>query len=169
MTDTPETSETTGNGDESKPGEPPVSVRVVNQFIKDLSFENPSAERMLERPDGEPKLSLEVNVTARHVDKIIFESVIDFKARANVNDTVIYALEMVYGGLFEIRKMPRDAVEPFLLVNCPSLLFPFLRRLAADITRDGGFPPLLLDPIDFGQLYLNRKKQEQAAKSEVPN
>jgi len=169
MTDTPETANGNSASDDAKPGEPPVSVRVASQFIKDLSFENPSADGMLKRPEGDPKLALEVNVTARHLEKITFESVIDFKARASIEETVIYNLEMVYGGLFEIRKMPRDAVEPFLLVNCPSLLFPFLRRLAADITRDGGFPPLLLDPIDFGQLYLNRKKQEEQAKTETPN
>ncbi|MEL6298175.1 MAG: protein-export chaperone SecB [Pseudomonadota bacterium] len=158
MADQNETSETAA----SSPAEPPVQVRVVSQFIKDVSFENPSVERMLKGPAEEPQLKLEVNVNARHMEGSLFESVIDFHANATSKDGVIYALECTYGGVFEIRKMPKDAVEPFLLVNCPALLFPFLRRLAADITREGGFPPLLLDPIDFGQLYMKRKQEEQA-------
>ena len=81
---------------------------------------------------------------------------------------MIYELEIVYAGVFQIQNIPEQALEPFLLVNCPSILFPFLRRIVADISREGGFPPLLLDPFDFGALYM-RRQQEIAAKTAVPD
>jgi preprotein translocase subunit SecB len=90
-----------------------------------------------------------------------YESNIHFKAEATSNDAVIYDMELSYAGLFQIEGMPEDALEPFLLVNCPALLFPFLRRLVSDITREGGFPPLLLDPIDFASLFIARKQKEK--------
>ena len=74
---------------------------------------------------------------------------------------VIYDLELTYAGLFEIQSIPQEALEPFLLINCPTLLFPFLRRIVADLTREGGFPPLLLDPIDFAVLFMQRQQQGQ--------
>src|SRR5690606_39005137 len=88
----------------------------------------------------------------------LYESAIEFQARAKTKDMVIYELEIVYAGAFQIENAPPQALEPMLFVNCPALLFPFLRRTVADVTREGGFPPLLLDPVDFGALYM-RKKQ----------
>ena len=138
-----------------------VQARVISQFVRDLSFESPNIERFLENPAENPNLKLEVNVNARRLRDNLFESEIEFKANASTSDSVIYDLEAVYGGFFEIENMPQQALEPFLLVNCPAILFPFLRRLIADLTREGGFPPLYLDPIDFGSLYINRKQQGQ--------
>src|SRR5207249_7486757 len=89
------------------------------------------------------------------------ESAIAFKAQANSKAGVIYDLELSYAGLFEVQNLPDQALEPFLLINCPALLFPFLRRLVADLTREGGFPPLLLDPIDFAALFMQRQQQGQ--------
>ena len=93
----------------------------------------------------------------------LFESAIKFKAEAINAGGTIYDLEVVYAGLFHIENMPPQALEPFMLINCPTLLFPFLRRLVADLTREGGFPPLLLDPIDFAQLYMQRQQKHGAA------
>ncbi len=98
----------------------------------------------------------------------LFQSVIEFKAHATNKDGTIYIMECVYGGLFKLQNIPEQALEPFLLINCPTILFPFLRRLVADITREGGFPPLLLDPIDFGGLYI-RRQQELAAQQGKPS
>ena len=91
---------------------------------------------------------------------------IDFKAVATNKLGTIYDLECAILGLFRIQNLPEEALEPFLLINCPSILFPFLRRLVADITREGGFPPLLLDPIDFSSLFV-RRQQEMAGQSVV--
>ncbi len=144
-------------------GELAFQARVVGQYIKDLSFENPNVGKLLQAAGDNPNLKLEVNVNATRAGNDLYESAIEFKAHASNKAGVIYDLELIYAGLFKIENVPPQALEPFLLINCPSLLFPFLRRLAADLTREGGFPPLLLDPIDFAGLYVRRKQQAAEA------
>ncbi|MDE2450261.1 MAG: protein-export chaperone SecB [Gammaproteobacteria bacterium] len=138
----------------------PARVRIVGQYIKDLSFENPNVERLLAGSNEQPALRVEVNVNASKLADKSFESRIEFKAEATSKNTVIYDLELAYAGLFQIENLPEQALEPFLLINCPTLLFPFLRRLVADLTREGGFPPLWLDPIDFAALFMQRRQGE---------
>jgi preprotein translocase subunit SecB len=145
---------------------PPAQVKVVAQFIKDLSFENPNIERLLKEPGDQPNLQLSINVGAKAVGPQLYESAIDFNAQASNKLGEIYQLELVYAGLFRLENIPEPALEPFLLVNCPSILFPFVRRIAADLTREGGFPPLLLDPFDFATLYL-RRQQDLRAQAEA--
>lgn len=136
------------------------TIQMVAQYIKDLSFENPNVRKILvERPDN-PNLNVEVNVNAEEIGDGLYESVIEFNAKASANDLVFYEMEVSYAGMFKIENMPKDALGPFLLIHCPSLLFPFLRRLIADLTREGGFPPLLLDPLDFAGLYEQRRKAQ---------
>jgi preprotein translocase subunit SecB len=94
--------------------------------------------------------------------------VIDFNAHATNQHGTVYELELVYAGLFKIENIPQAALEPFLLVNCPSILFPFVRRIVADLSREGGFPPLLLDPFDFAQLYMRRQKELAAQAASEP-
>ena len=141
---------------------PPLQVRIAGQYIKDLSFENPNVRKLIDGSGDKPTLRVDVNVNATKMADRIFESAIEFKAEATSKTGVIYDLEVTYAGLFEIQSIPQEALEPFLLINCPSLLFPFLRRLVADITREGGFPPLLLDPIDFAGLFVQRQQQASA-------
>ncbi|ODT30989.1 MAG: protein-export chaperone SecB [Hyphomicrobium sp. SCN 65-11] len=152
---------TSGNGPAASAGaaQPQqVQVRIAGQYIKDLSFENPNIGKLITSAPESPNLDVEINVSIAELGANLYESAIDFKARAKAKDLVIYEFEVVYGGAFQIENAPPQALEPMLFVNCPSLLFPFLRRIVADITREGGFPPLLLDPVDFGALYM-RKKQ----------
>lgn len=144
---------------------PPVQAQVVGQYIKDLSFENPNVNKLLEGPGENPNLKLEVNVNAQRVGENLYESAIDFKAHATNKLGTIYDMELVYAGLFKIQNIPEQALEPFLLINCPSVIFPFLRRLVADISREGGFPPLLLDPIDFASLFMRRQQEMAAVKA----
>ena len=139
------------------------NAKVVGQFIKDLSFENPNIERMLQQNTEKPTLNVEVNVAAKGLQDDVYESAIEFSAKAETKDGVLYELELVYTGIFKLENLPPEAIEPVLLVNSPMLLFPFLRRVVADITREGGFPPLFLDPIDFSQLYIARRKEQKAA------
>jgi preprotein translocase subunit SecB len=150
-----------GSNGAPRPEETPVNVqaRVLGQYIKDLSFENPNVHKLLEGPGDNPNLQVEVNVNATKMQDKIYESAIAFKAQASNKAGVIYDLELSYAGLFQIEPMPDQALQHFLLINCPALLFPFLRRLVADLTREGGFPPLLLDPIDFAGLYLKRQRE----------
>ena len=146
-----------------------IEAQVVGQFIKDLSFENPNVEKFLSAPSDTPNIKLEINVAAKRIQEELFESAIDFKATAAVKEGTIYHLEIVYAGIFRLKGVPNEMLEPFLVINCPTLIFPFLRRLVADLTREGGYPPLLLDPIDFAQLYMRRKQELAEAEGKTVN
>jgi preprotein translocase subunit SecB len=135
-----------------------IQVRIINQYIKDLSFENPNIERFAAGPGSNPNLKLEVTVNAQRLDTTVFESAITMTAQATNETGIIYDLECVYAGLFQVEGLQDAQLEPFLLIHCPTLIFPFQRRLVADITREGGFPPLLIDPIDFGALYAQKRQ-----------
>ena len=141
-------------------------VRVIGQFIKDLSFENPGTGRIRLDPSEQPTMRVEVNVNAQNIAPNVFESILDLKAHCSVQAGVLYELEIQYGALLQVENVPEEQLEPFLLINCPALTFPFVRRLVADITREGGFQPLLLDPIDFGSLY--QMRLQQAAQGTAP-
>lgn len=146
----------------------PIQAQVVGQYIKDLSFENPNVEKLFGGMTEAPNLQIEVNVAAkRAAGEDLYESAIELKAHATTKIGTIYELECVYAGMFRIKNIPEQSLEPFLLINCPSIVFPFLRRLIADVTREGGFPPLLLDPIDFASLFM-RRQQERAAAASAP-
>jgi preprotein translocase subunit SecB len=150
-------------GPQAGPGPGQLQVRVLGQFIKDLSFENPNLEKVMAGPGEDPKLQVNINVGGKRMGQPhVFESTIEFNAQATSNIGVIYELELLYGGLFRIENIPEQALEPFLLINCPTLMFPFVRRLVADVTREAGYPPLLLDPVDFAGLFMERKRQEAA-------
>lgn len=143
-------------------GGPVVQVRVLGQFIRDLSFENPNVGKIQVEANEQPNIRIEVNVNAQNVGTNVFESAIEFKAHCGVKAGVLYDLEVVYGAMLQLENIPEQALEQFLLINAPTLTFPFVRRLVTDVTREGGFPPLLLDPIDFGALYVQRRQQAVA-------
>lgn len=156
-----------GNGEGAKPAAgaaPQVQVRMIAQYIKDLSFENPNVRKLIESPGEPPNLRVEVNVNATKVGPNVFESAIELKAEATNKVGIIYDMELTFAGMFQVENMPEPSLQPLLLINCPTLLFPFARRLVADLTREGGFPPLLLDPIDFAALFARR--QQDAAKAQ---
>lgn len=138
-----------------------IHVRILGQYVKDLSFESPNITKMLSGAPENPNLNLELNVVPTLVRPDLHEVALTFKAEATSKTGTIYDLEMVYAGLFEIKNAPAEALEPMLNINSAALLFPFLRRIVADLTREGGFPPLLLDPVDFASLYM--KKREATA------
>lgn len=148
---------TPGNGSSAAAAQP--VVQVLNQYIKDLSFENPNIDKLIAGETDQPKLEIEVNVNAKRLQEGLFESAIEFHATAESKIGIVYELELVYAGLFRLENVPEQAIEQAVLIGCPSMLFPFVRRLVADISREGGFPPLLLDPIDFGALYVARQQQ----------
>lgn len=151
------------NGATQQAPQQPVQVRILSQYVKDLSFENPIVRKLMATPGDSPNLKVEVNVNAERIEGDIFESAIEFKATATNNIGTIYVLETVYAGLFKIEAMPEQALEPFLLISGPTTIFPFLRRLVADVTREGGYPPLMLDPIDFASLFMRRQQEKQGA------
>ncbi len=141
-----------------------VPSLVVNaQFVKDLSFENPRAPASLMATKEPPKIDVNVNVNARNLSEQTFEVTLTIRADARAGEETAFVAELVYGGVFTLANVPEEALRPTLLIECPRLLFPFARRIIADATRDGGFPPLYINPIDFVSLYRSQYSlQEQA-------
>jgi len=139
---------------------------VLAQYVRDLSFENPNAPASLQTMStAKPAIDVNVNVGARKVNDEVFEVELKISAKATHkdeqdNDQVAFVVELAYGALFGIRNVPEDALKPFLLIQAPNLMFPFARRIVADSSRDGGFPPLLLEPISFEALYRSQVEQE---------
>ena len=136
-------------------------LTVLGQYVKDLSFESPNAPQSLQGPGQNPQLKVGVNVNAGPRGEDIYEVALQLEIHAKSDQGVIYNLELLYGGLFRLRGVPQNVLQPVLFVDCPTILFPFLRRVIADVIRDGGFPPLMLDPIDFARLYAQNLAQAQ--------
>lgn len=137
-------------------------MHILGQYIKDLSFENPNAPRSLQQGE-QPKLDINVNVGAQQMSEGQFEVSMTLTAKAQRPDMVMFNVELVYAGLFRITGVPTEHMHPFVMIECPRMIFPFARNILADATRNGGFPPLLLDPIDFAQLYRQNMAQQAPA------
>jgi preprotein translocase subunit SecB len=142
-----------------QPTEQPPGIRIMAQFIRDLSFENPRAPESLRASGVQPQIELGVEMAARTRADELHEVDLKLTASAKNNEEPIFTVELLYGGLFQITGVPQENLEPVLLVECPRFLFPFARRIIADLTSEGGFPPFMLDPIDFGMVYAARKAQ----------
>lgn len=130
------------------------------QYTKDLSFEHPMAPRTFSM-EGAPQISVNVGTQAERVNDSLFEVTLRILCEAKHGEETAFVIDLHYAGLFTLANIPAEHVEPLLLVEAPRLLFPFARRIVADATRDGGMPPLMLDPIDFVQQY-QRSKQAEA-------
>ena len=135
---------------------PQPGISVIAQYVKDLSFENPGAPATLRQQGASPNISVSVGVQPRPVSDSDIEVELRLDARAIDGETTLFAIELVYAGVFRLINVTQETVNPIMLIECPRLLFPFARRIIADASRDGGFPPLLLDPIDFVALYRQR-------------
>jgi len=131
-------------------------VKIINQFIKDLSFENIAAQKGLTSETLSPEIKVSVNLEAK---KRPVENQYDVIIKTNISSEtksskeMLFILEIYYGGIFQITNIPDDQLHPYLLIECPRILFPYLRRIISDITRDGGYPPINLDQIDFLSMY----------------
>jgi preprotein translocase subunit SecB len=136
-------------------------VGVIAQYVKDLSFENPNAPAVYQW-QGQPQMDVQFNIGSQPVGPDLHEVVLKIDIAAKASEGTAFQMELVYGGLFALRNIPEDQLQAFLLAEAPRLLFPFARRIISDATVDGGFPPLMLDPIDFAGLYMQRAAQQQA-------
>ena len=135
---------------------PQVKMSVLAQFVRDMSFENAVAQKGLNGSDVQPDVQVAVSLDARkraaeHQYEVLNKFRVTSKNKTN-GDT-LFLLELEYAGTFLVEGVPEDQLHPFLLIECPRLLFPFVRRIISDVTRDGGFPPFNMDPIDFVALY----------------
>lgn len=149
-----------GNGLDMNMADLP-QVSIMTQYVKDLSFENPGAPASLQGGE-QPRIEVNVNVNAKGGPaENVYEVELKISVRASAADATVFIVELLYGGLFGLKNVPDEALEPFLVMEAPRLLFPFARRIIADCTRDGGFPPLMLDPIDFASMYFAQQGQGQ--------
>lgn len=145
-----------GANTQDGPAEAPA-IRVLAQYVKDFSFENPNAPGSL-REGAQPKIDLQLDVNARAMDEAgVFEVDLKINAKSERDGQAQFIIELVYSGLFGFSNIPADAIEPLLLAECPRLLFPFARQLIATNSQAGGYPPLMLDPMDFGALYASQR------------
>jgi preprotein translocase subunit SecB len=152
-------------------GETAPSLSVLAQYTKDLSFENPGAPRSLQSREKPPEININVNVNANPLSDTDFDVVLTLNADAKDDGKTVFHTELVYGGVFRVVGFPQEHMLPLLFIECPRLLFPFARQIIADVTRNGGFPPLIIDPIDFATMFTQRMAEEQtrAQVSSVPN
>lgn len=146
-------------------------LAILTQYVKDFSFENPNAPASLIQGNPQPNINVSVDVQARRSGEQNFEVDLHISIEAKQGDNAVFMTELVYSALFTLENIPQENLQPVLLIECPRLIFPFARRIIADATRDGGFPPLMLDPIDFAQLYQQQiaAAQAQAAEANQPN
>ena len=154
--------ETLANGQDNLP-----QAGVISQYVKDLSFENPNAPAVYQW-QTQPNIDVQFNIGSSQLGDDVYEVVLKIDVKAEGEDKqVAFQVELVYGGLFGIRNVPAEQIPPFLLAEAPRILFPFARRVLSDAVRDGGFPPLMLEPIDFAQLYMQQQAQgEQLAQTQ---
>ena len=153
-TDAPMTDDAMGAGMDAGP-----AMRVLTQFVRDFSFENPRAPESL-RMEGKPEVDMGVEMNAKGRADGLFEVDMRLSVKASAEQGPMFAIDLVYGGLFALSGVAEQDIEPMLLIECPRYLFPFAREIIAGATADGGFyPPFMLDPIDFAGIYMSRQQQ----------
>ena len=127
----------------------PPQLNVLAQYIKDFSFENPNAPRSLTPTEQQPQINIQINVNATPLSDSDIEVELKLEGKADAGGTVLFSFDLVFAGIFRIQNVPQDSVHPLVMIECPRLLFPFAREIVASAVRNGGFPPLLIDPVDF--------------------
>jgi preprotein translocase subunit SecB len=153
--------------EETKPAEQPQQnapkLQVLNQYIRDLSFENVAIQKGTQ-VQGQPQITVQVALDAARKSEDVYEVINKVKVESKAGEDVVFILELDYAGQFRIQNVPDNQMSPFLMIECPRMLFPYLRRVIGDITRDGGYPPLNIDNIDYLTLYRQKVEQLRAMK-----
>jgi preprotein translocase subunit SecB len=157
---------TNGNGNPPGAGAPP-QLNVLAQYTKDLSFENPNAPQSLQPQAQPPQINIQINVGANNISDNEFEVTLRVDGKAENGGKMIFSFELAYAGVFRILNVPKENLHPLIMIECPRLLFPFAREIIATAVRDGGFPPLMLDPVDFVGLYRQNMDRQVAAAGAV--
>jgi preprotein translocase subunit SecB len=159
---------TNGGQTPTPPAAPPpqqpqqqAQFRVLVQYTKDFSFENPNAPQSINQQAQQPKISIQINVSPKQLSNTDFEVELKLDGKAEAAGSVLFAFELTYAGVFHLQGIPPESVGPLLMIECPRMLFPFAREIIASAVIGGGYPPLLLDPIDFVALYQQRAAQAQ--------
>ncbi len=143
-------------------------INTLAQYAKDLSFENPNAPRSLAPQERGPNISVQVNVNAQQLAESDFEVQLRLEGSAGDGADTLFKFELEYCGVFRLTNIPQEGVHPVIMIECPRILFPFARQIVADAVRNGGFPPLYLDPVDFAALYMQRLAESQQGQASAP-
>ena len=151
----------TNGGPEPQMAMPQIGV--LAQYVKDFSFENPNAPRSMAPSTQQPAISIQIGVDAAPMSGSDVEVTLRLEGKAESQGMLLFGFELLYCGVFRIQNVPPDSLQPVVLIECPRLLFPFAREIVAAATRNGGFPPLLLEPVDFVALYRQRMAAAQPA------
>jgi preprotein translocase subunit SecB len=144
------------------------TMNVLAQYIKDFSFENPNAPRTLGQQPQSPTISININVNPKQLTNTDFEVELKLEGKAEVSGTTLFGFDLVYGGVFRLQNVPQENLGPLVMIECPRLLFPFAREIVAKAVTGGGYPPLMLDPVDFVGLYQQKIATVQAQPAQPP-
>ena len=154
---------TNGGPEAPQPQQTGPALNVLGQYVKDFSFENPNAPRSLAPTQTQPAINIQINVGVQQLAETDYEISLNLDGKAESSGTVLFAFDLTFAGVFRVQNVPAETLQPLVMIECPRLLFPFAREIVATAVRNGGFPPLLLDPVDFVALY-----QQRAAQAQVP-
>ena len=149
------------NGAATDGAAPPPRLQMLTQYTRDLSFENIAVQKGLTAADGKPDVKVQINLDVQQRAGDRYEVALKVNVDSKVGDAQIFLLELDYAGLFLIQNVPQDQLHALLMIECPRLVFPYVRRVVGDVTRDGGYPPLNLDQIDFLTLYRQEMARRQ--------
>lgn len=161
----------TNNGGEPQDAPPPPpQLNVIAQYVKDFSFENPNAPGSLGsfQQQQQPAINIQINVQANAISATDFEVILNTEGKAERDGKVLFSFDLAFAGVFRIQNVPQESLHPVVMIECPRLLFPFSREIVAAAVRNGGFPPLLLDPVDFVALYRQNLERQAAQGSSAP-
>ena len=156
--------ETNGAATPEAAQQPQPRLQILNQFIRDLSFENVAVQKGAD-PTGKPEIKVQINLDAQQRGTDHYDVALKLKVDSRVESGPLFILELDYAGRFLVQNVPSEQLHALLMIECPRLIFPFLRRIVADVTRDGGYPPLNLEIIDFLALYRSEIARRQAAEN----
>jgi len=157
----------TANGEDGTQRPNALPIVINAQYVKDLSFENPNAPQSLLPGQPPPEVSIGVDVGSKQVGENLFEVVLDLRAEAKTGDRTAFLIEVSYAGLFTLTGIPPEHIRPVLMMEGPRMLFPSARAIIADTTRDGGYPPLLINPIDFTDMFRRQVAGQQGGEAEA--
>jgi preprotein translocase subunit SecB len=151
---------------ESAQSQPQLSV--LAQYIKDFSLENPNAPRSLQPSQEPPAINIQINVNVGQLAESDYEITLKLEGKADSKGMTLFAFDLTFAGVFRLQNVPQESLHPLIMIECPRLLFPFAREIIATAVRNGGFPPLLLDPVDFVALYQQKMAQMQPPEAAAP-
>jgi preprotein translocase subunit SecB len=144
------------------------SMNMIGQYIRDLSFENPGAPGTMLAGGANPAFNVSISVGVKKQDAETYAIELTLNAKANRAEALLFSVELVYGGVFRLRNVPDNQLTPLLMIECPRLIFPFARQVLASITQQGGFPPLLMEPVDFAAIYRQNLAKLAAQQGAAP-